>query len=113
MRYGTVPLARETGGLVDTVFGGKNGFTFGPPTAEAIHGALDRALETWHQKPDVWKKLIEAGMSGNYSWEKPAESTSSSMDITLCYLYRSKDGAHRDGLPICTRFLNREHKWRQ
>jgi starch synthase len=73
MRYGTVPLARETGGLVDTVCDGKNGFMFGPPTAEAIDGALDRAFETWYHKPAVWKELIKAGMEGDYSWDKPAE----------------------------------------
>lgn len=74
MRYGTVPLARETGGLVDTVFEGTNGFMFGPPTAEAIHTALDRAFETWYQKPQRWKKLVETGMKGNYSWDKPADA---------------------------------------
>ncbi len=73
MRYGTVPLVRETGGLKDTVFEGKNGFTFGPPTAEAVHGALDRALETWYNEPDKWQELIDTGMKGNYSWEIPAE----------------------------------------
>ena len=54
MRYGTVPLARKTGGLADTVFEEHNGFLFGPPTVEALHGALDRALDVWYtQAPYV------------------------------------------------------------
>ena len=72
MRYGTVPLVRETGGLADTVFEGKNGFSFGPPTAEAIGEAIDRALPLWNTPK--WQKLVEAGMKGDYSWDKPAEN---------------------------------------
>lgn len=72
MRYGSVPLVRETGGLVDTVFDGKNGFTFGPPTAEAICETIDRALPLWGTS--TWKSLIENGMKENYSWDKPAEN---------------------------------------
>lgn len=71
MRYGTVPLVRETGGLADTVFDGKNGFTFGPPTAEAIGETIDRALPIWNTPK--WEKLIESGMKEDYSWDKPAE----------------------------------------
>ncbi|MCC5831895.1 MAG: glycogen synthase [Chlamydiales bacterium] len=72
MRYGTVPLVRETGGLADTVFDGKNGFTFTQPTAEAIGEAIDRALPLWNTPK--WQKLVEAGMKGDYSWDKPAEN---------------------------------------
>jgi starch synthase len=74
MRYGTVPLVRQTGGLADTVFDGKNGFVFGPPTAEAINRALDRAFETWFEHPEKWQKLMEAGLKGDYSWHFPAEA---------------------------------------
>ena len=73
MRYGTVPVARSTGGLADTVLEGKNGFLFGPPTVEALNRSLDRALETWHHRPDIWHSLVEEGMSTDFSWEKPAE----------------------------------------
>lgn len=73
MHYGTVPLVRETGGLVDTVFEEKNGFLFGPPTAEAISETVDRAFEVWHEKPKLWQTLIENGMKENFSWVKPAE----------------------------------------
>ena len=74
MRYGTLPLARETGGLMDTVFDGKNGFTFGPPTIEAFNETLDRALETWYTNPDHWQKMVEKGMQTDFSWDHPAEA---------------------------------------
>lgn len=73
MRYGTVPLVRKTGGLSDTVFEEQNGFLFEPPTEEAIGQTVDRALAVW-QKPGAWKRLIEKGISGDYSWEKPSEA---------------------------------------
>jgi starch synthase len=73
MRYGTIPLARACGGLVDTVVDEKNGFLFGPPTAEAVCTGLDRALETWYHKPNTWNHLIETAMATDFSWEKPAE----------------------------------------
>lgn len=73
MRYGTVPLVRQTGGFTDTVFEEKNGFLFGPPTAEAINESLDRAFKTWYEQPEKWNSLVEAGMTGDYSWDKPAE----------------------------------------
>ncbi len=72
MRYGAVPLVRETGGLADTVFEEKNGFTFGPPTADALCRGLDRAFETWNTPK--WKKLVDTGMHTDFSWDKPAEN---------------------------------------
>lgn len=74
MRYGTIPLARETGGLIDTVIDGKNGFTFGPPVIEALHGALDRAFETWYKAPQEWERLQSTGMAMDFSWNKPANA---------------------------------------
>lgn len=73
MRYGAVPLARQTGGLADTVFEGKNGFLFSSPTVEALNGSLDKAFETWYHHPDLWLHLMEAGMKSNFSWDHPAE----------------------------------------
>ncbi|NGX60655.1 MAG: Glycogen synthase [Chlamydiae bacterium] len=74
MRYGAVPLVRKTGGLADTVFEGKNGFVFEKPTAEGIHEALGRALVIWREKPEVWQKLVKAGMESNTSWQQPASA---------------------------------------
>ncbi len=71
MHYGNVPLVRATGGLVDTVFDGVNGFSFGPPTTEAICETLERALPLWNTPK--WNALIESGMEVDHSWDRPAE----------------------------------------
>lgn len=73
LHYGTIPLVRTTGGLVDTVFDGKNGFTFDFPDAAGVDWALDRAFETFLKKPDKWKTLIQEGMSQDLGWKKSAD----------------------------------------
>ena len=78
MRYGTVPIVRETGGLRDTVlsyneFSGEgNGFTFFNYNAHDMLHTIERAADYYHNHPDVWKKLQERGMNGDYSWDHSA-----------------------------------------
>ena len=78
MRYGTVPVVRETGGLRDTVLsyneftGEGNGFTFFNYNAHDMLHTIQRAAEYYHHEPDVWKKLQERGMNGDYSWSRSA-----------------------------------------
>jgi starch synthase len=73
MRYGTLPVVRETGGLKDTVqsyneFTGEgNGFTFGPSSAHDMIFTLRRALHFYHQ-PEHWKQIVRNAFSGDYSW---------------------------------------------
>ena len=49
MRYGSVPVVRATGGLVDTVHEGDTGFSFGPYTVEAFWSALTRAMNLYYR----------------------------------------------------------------
>jgi starch synthase len=81
LKYGTVPVGRATGGLVDTITdlnentlaaGTATGFTFGEYSALALAQALDRALNTYAQ-PDVWKRLVQAGMGQDWSWATSAQ----------------------------------------
>ena len=78
MRYGTIPVVRETGGLRDTVLsyneftGEGNGFTFFNYNAHDMLHTIQRAAEYYHHEPDVWKKLQERGMGGDYSWSRSA-----------------------------------------
>ncbi|MFZ0564842.1 MAG: glycogen synthase [Chlamydiales bacterium] len=74
MRYGTVPLVRQTGGMKDTVFEGKNGFSFITPTPAAIHKALNRALACWASHPKRWRALMKKGMEEDFSWSKSADA---------------------------------------
>ncbi|KUP06356.1 glycogen synthase [Bacillus coahuilensis m2-6] len=77
MKYGTVPVVRETGGLNDTVFsydeltGDGNGFTFKNFNAHDMMHTVKRALAYYPQK-EVWDKLIYRGMVKDFSWAQSA-----------------------------------------
>ncbi len=78
LRYGSIPVARATGGLADTVEDYnpmKNtgyGFTFKNYNPWAFYGALVRALE-YFKNPRVWRGLIRRAMLKDFSWEHAAE----------------------------------------
>lgn len=77
LRYGSIPIVRETGGLSDTItnFNPKtqkgNGFVFSEYTREDFLIAIVRALETYRY-PRVWEHLTWRAMRTSYSWEVPA-----------------------------------------
>lgn len=77
LRYGSVPIVHETGGLHDTItdFNYKenqgNGFSFPSYNAEDLAIAIGRALETYQNKP-VWEALMARGMEESFSWDLPA-----------------------------------------
>jgi starch synthase len=73
-RYGTVPVARETGGLKDSVkeFNIKtregDGFTFSEYRADHLFAAIKRAL-TLYKNRSVWADLVKKVMTLDFSWE--------------------------------------------
>ena len=80
MRYGSLPVVRRTGGLVDTVVdaspraiaeGAATGFSFQEPTAADLVGAMDRALEL-HAQPLAWRRLQMRAMQQDFSWDRSA-----------------------------------------
>jgi starch synthase len=77
MRYGTVPVVRAVGGLVDTVrpyddrTGQGTGFLFSEYAPWAMLEALARALEIYRQ-PRAWRKLQINGMKKDFSWDRSA-----------------------------------------
>ena len=78
MRYGTVPIVRETGGLRDTVLsyneftGEGNGFTFFNYNAHDMLHVIQRAMKYYLKDPEVWRLLQKRGMSGDYTWDRSA-----------------------------------------
>lgn len=78
MRYGTVPIVRETGGLKDTVTPYNkydktgNGFSFGTYNAHEMLFAIKRALEIY-QSPKEWSRLVKSAMRYDSSWEASAK----------------------------------------
>ncbi|MDR2504641.1 MAG: glycogen synthase GlgA [Oscillospiraceae bacterium] len=78
MRYGTIPIVRETGGLRDTVLSLNeftlegSGFTFFSYNAHDMLEVIRRAVSYYKDKPEVWRKLVERGMTADFSWKKSA-----------------------------------------
>ncbi len=82
MKYGTVPVVRETGGLADTVFDAnyahrpyheRNGYTFKDFNQSGVESALRRAIGMWYNYPQHWRELMQNGMRYDYSWNHPAQ----------------------------------------
>lgn len=75
LRYGTIPIVRETGGLKDSIhdcsLGNGNGFTFKNYNADEMSGALYRARDLFGSKKS-WEDLVKYGMSCDFSWESSA-----------------------------------------
>lgn len=77
LRYGTLPIVRETGGLKDTVLAYNevtkegNGFSFANYNAHDMLYTIKRAINIYHQKT-LRKKLIKTAMSSDYSWQSSA-----------------------------------------
>ncbi len=79
MRYGTIPIVRETGGLRDTVLsynennGEGNGFTFFNYNAHDMLHTIERAVDFYKNRPEIWNLLQRRGMSTDFSWTHSAE----------------------------------------
>lgn len=71
-RYGTPPIARATGGLVDTVEDGKTGFLFDDPDAPSLVAAVVRARKVWRARG--WDALRQRCMRLDRSWDASARS---------------------------------------
>lgn len=75
LRYGTVPIVRETGGLRDSITdsgdGKGNGFTFKTYNAHDMLGAINRGLGAFWNK-DYWPTLVERAINCDFSWGKSA-----------------------------------------
>lgn len=79
MRYGTLPLVRETGGLRDTVDPyneyehSGNGFSFANYNSGEMIQVLWNAIHVYYDCPKNWKELVKNAMNTDVSWEKSAQ----------------------------------------
>ena len=78
MRYGTIPVVRETGGLKDTVqqfdkyTQTGNGFVFNDYNAHEMMYSLKRALSAY-ENPEEWRQIVDNAMRSDYSWAESAK----------------------------------------
>jgi len=70
MRYGTLPIARSTGGLKDTIQHGETGFLFKHITVEGLLWATSEAIQQYNT--DAWTTMIKAAMQQDFSWKSSA-----------------------------------------
>jgi starch synthase len=90
-RYGAVPLVRRVGGLADTVAdadpanlgnGTATGIAFEEATADALHQAVNRGLALYQNRTS-WRKVQQAGMNKDFSWESSAQQYLGLYDLAL------------------------------
>lgn len=74
MRYGAVPLVRNTGGLADTVENGVTGFVFERYTSTALANAIERAIAVYRDEPRVFRKMQERGLREDFSWKRQTKN---------------------------------------
>lgn len=79
LRYGTIPIVRETGGLKDTVEAYNEyestgtGFSFKNYNAHEMFGIIRYAEHIYYDKKREWNKLVDRAMAADFSWNKSAE----------------------------------------
>ncbi|WIA30508.1 hypothetical protein OEZ86_000592 [Tetradesmus obliquus] len=95
MRYGTVPIAHATGGLIDTIQdynpfakgeGEGTGWTFAPAAIEPMVAALSTAVKLFREEPERWRALQLRCMFNDSSWEHAAQQYES----VLCEVMADK-----------------------
>lgn len=80
MRYGSLPIVRETGGLADTVENYDDrdadkgtGFVFLWEEPEALLNTLRWSIDTYTQRPQAWRRMQQRAMQQDFSWERSAK----------------------------------------
>jgi starch synthase len=104
LRYGTVPIVREVGGLADTVrdyrpgVRSATGFVFRDYTPSALLEALGRAIRLFTQ-PQAWRALQLAGMAEDHSWDRSAREYVTIYDRAIGWSPNGDPHADRHGEP--------------
>ena len=82
LRYGTVPVVREVGGLADTVIDKdfswrplheRNGYVFRDYDEAGLESALGRAISCYYEFPEHFRETIKNAMRSDYSWKNPGQ----------------------------------------
>ncbi len=78
-RFGTVPIVRATGGLIDSIVDCEknadgNGFMFEEYDSDVMDKTITRAVSMFYYHKDEWRKLQKRGMASDFSWARAADS---------------------------------------
>jgi len=79
LRYGTVPIVRATGGLIDTVeecslkADAGTGFVFFQEDPASLEQTILRAVDIYKNNPEAWRRLMIRGMAKDFSWKRSAQ----------------------------------------
>ena len=90
LRYGTVPIVRETVGLRDTVqpyneyAGTGTGFSFANYNADEMLGTIFYAEQIFYDHRDAWNDMVKRGMNMDFSWNESAKKYEALYD-SLCW----------------------------
>ena len=80
LRYGTIPIVHNIGGLKDTIFDidnnsipieMRNGYTFSDPSFESLRESIDRAFSDL-DNVEKWSEMVRNGFNRDWSWKVPA-----------------------------------------
>ncbi len=80
MLYGTPPVARATGGLIDTICNYREGsaegtgFLFSEATPRALYDTIGWACSTYYDRPEGLAAIQQAGMRSDFTWDRSAEA---------------------------------------
>ena len=92
LKYGTVPIVHETGGLADTIAntngenlatGRANGFSFQNYLAADLEKTLQRAYDTYRNDRNAWEQIVETGMKQDWSWNASAAKYVDLYELTI------------------------------
>ena len=72
MLFGTIPIAHRTGGLVDSINDGHNGFLFSTYTSEALEEKVINATAMWENDKKTYENMVNQALATDFSWKKNA-----------------------------------------
>ena len=108
LRYRSIPIVRRTGGLADTVFDideskieeeQRNGFTFLEPSTKSMNEVMERAINTYKNRKELWITLIQNALRCDHSWNH-------SMDEYLTYYKQLSTLKHKQNKGLATSAKN-------
>jgi starch synthase len=85
MLFGTIPIAHRTGGLIDSIKEGFNGFLFSDYSSEALEKTITKATAIWKNDKNKYSEMVENALQTDFSWTKSGQEYLSLYEKLLSY----------------------------